>query len=102
MKNKISKKAVIIGCVIVVALVVIASIAIYAQKSINSGKVIDDYMACGCGGCGGSEPKLKYYSKSQGEEDEYNQAIKNDTALKQNKSCVAAGCSLCTKLILVE
>ena len=64
--------------------------------------VISSYMACGCS-CPSDMIQVKSYSKSKGEEGEFN------TAVQQAKEATAkcnplAGCSNtpCTKLVLVE
>jgi Co/Zn/Cd efflux system component len=86
--------------------IILASFAVFLFVSRNSDEnreIISSYMACGCGGCGGEpEKEIKYYSKSKGEETAYTQAVQDDKETAKKDYCKLVGCSLCTKLVLVE
>lgn len=101
--NKANKNKFVIA--VAVSVLIMASLVAFVLISRNESnrKIISTYTACGCACGGGPTEKTQYYSKSHGEEDAYNQAIKNDEeAVKQCNPL--AGCSNtgCTKLILVE
>lgn len=103
MKNKTKKNRVFLLIVSVIVVTVIASLLVVYLYSDKNGKVLDTYMACGCGGCGGEpEHATKYYSKSKGEEDAFNKDVQKDRETPKRINCTVAGCSLCTKLVLVE
>lgn len=106
MSYKTNKKTILIITVIAAILTTIVSTVIFTRIAQNNSKVLDSYVACGCGVCGGSESKLKlkYYSKSQGKEEEYNRAVHEDKETAESYLCAVSGCSIgsCTKLILTE
>ena len=64
--------------------------------------VKESYLACGCGGCGGGEPEVVYYSISKGQESGYRQAIADDKTAAASKSCANMGCSICKDLRLID
>ena len=59
----------------------------------GNNRVTASYMACGCGGCGGVEPTIKYVDSTA----EYDRLVARDQALKDSKDCITSGCSLCTE-----
>lgn len=102
--NKPNKNKLIITIsILAIILAAFASFLFVSRNSDENREIISSYMACGCGGCGGEpEKEVKYYSKSRGEEAAYTQAVQDDKETAKKDYCKVAGCSLCTKLVLVE
>ena len=98
-----SKKPLFIALAIsAIAIILIATITLSRSSTNTSTHEVESYMACGCGGCGGADQEIKRYSKARGEEKQYREAIAADEQIKKSSACKRAGCSMCTKLILVE
>lgn len=98
-----SKKPLFIALAIsAIAIILIATITLSRSSANTSTREVETYMACGCGGCGGTEPQIKQYSKARSEEKQYREAIVADEQIKKSSMCTMAGCGTCTKLILVE
>ena len=57
----------------------------------TSATSVDSYVACGCGCCGGAEPKVECIYHSNG--DDINKIIENDILVSQAEGCRYAGCS---------
>jgi len=55
--------------------------------------VLDSYIACGCGCCGGVEPEIQCLSS----DDDLQRIIKADIKASKDPGCVAAGCSIGVK-----
>jgi hypothetical protein len=58
------------------------------------------YFACGCGCCGGVQPKRQCLYRSKG--DNLEAIIQNDKESKKNPGCALAGCSLGTKYVYCD
>jgi len=69
---------------IVVAFIVVVVIALFFS--------LDTYTACGCGGCGGAEPRIEFTSSPKEE-------ILNDQGTKGKPICNMVGCSICTRYV---
>lgn len=54
-------------------------------------QVNQTYVACGCGCCGGNEPKEQCLYHSKG--DDINKLIESDKKIQVSKSCALMGCS---------
>jgi len=100
--KKINKKLYAALTVVAICIILTTTAVFYYVSSVASTREVESYMACGCGGCGGVEPQIKRYSKAFGEEKQYREAIAANEQTKQSSMCTVAGCSMCTKLILVE
>src|SRR5262245_28319153 len=63
---------------------------------ISGGKEISTYTACGCGGCGGTQP----IEKNVYNREEFERLKKEDQAAKGNPGCAVMGCAICIKYTL--
>lgn len=69
-----------------------------ASRSLQKSDVAEVYTACGCGGCGGVNPKVEYiHSKSQ-----FDELVAKDKAMKGSSACSMSGCSLCIEYRLLQ
>lgn len=58
----------------------------------------DDYIACGCGGCGGaSEQAQEQVFRSK---EAFKQAVEADKKLQGSSQCNLVGCQICRHYIL--
>ena len=95
------KVLVAMGIVLVSALSVFGVLTVYSQYNIK-----DSYLACGCGGCGGLEPRIEYV-KSRAEfeelvkvEEELDRKMR-DPESSRAKLCAVMGCGRCIEYRLV-
>ncbi|WP_338277617.1 hypothetical protein [Corallococcus caeni] len=58
------------------------------------------YVACGCGCCGGVEPKVQCLSCANG--DDLQALIAKDQEAKKDPQCAVAGCSVGTKYVYCD
>lgn len=86
--------------IIVIIIVCVSGAVIY--YIVRDKPLIDSYTACGCGGCGGAEPTIKYLYESRGGRKELDDAISTDKDRAHSHSCIYTGCSICIEYRLVD
>ncbi len=74
---------------------------LYQNSEPSPSQIVETYIACGCGGCGGDKNTIEYLYESDDGKETIDSIRLQDKKAASSPDCVLMGCSRCTEYRLV-